>query len=208
MTTLHGREARERIWSLIKDIKVSMLATYTAAGVLHARPMQQQKIETNRAFEGVLWFFTGADTGKVDEIEANPAALLTYADTDGHNYVSLNGTITISRDRAKIDELWSDVDKAWFPKGKDDPNLILLRFEAADAEFWDSPGAIATGVSYIKALLTGEQATPGDTGHADLDIPNFEGRETVNSDRIDQRKDGKIEPETVLVSTGPRDPLG
>ncbi|MDC7685008.1 pyridoxamine 5'-phosphate oxidase family protein [Asticcacaulis sp. BYS171W] len=203
MTTLYGREARDRIWSLIKDIKVAMLATYNANGLLHARPMQQQKIEKNSGFQGVLWFFTGADTGKVEEITANPAALLTYADTDGHNYVSLNGTITISRDRAKIDELWSEVDKAWFPKGKDDPNLLLLRFEAAEAEFWDSPGMIAAGLGYIKAFFTGEQAQVGDTGHADLDIPAFEGRETVNSEAP-----RKPEPETVLVSTGPRDPMG
>ncbi|BEV11307.1 pyridoxamine 5'-phosphate oxidase family protein [Asticcacaulis sp. DW145] len=207
MTTLYGPEARERIWSLIKDTRVAMLATHTATGLLHARPMMPQiRHPEDKAFDGVLWFFTGADTGKMAEIEANPAALLTFSDPKGHNYVAMNGTVTISRDPAIIEELWSAADKAWFPDGKDDPNLRLLRFEASDAEFWDSPGLVAAGIAFLQALVTGERADPGDHGQADLDIPDFpEARSASRGDG--PRSASEPLREKVPASVAPRDPL-
>ena len=30
--------------------------------------------------------------------------------------------------------------EAWFPKGKEDPDLNLLRVEISKAEYWDAPG--------------------------------------------------------------------
>ncbi|WP_031237988.1 pyridoxamine 5'-phosphate oxidase family protein [Asticcacaulis sp. AC466] len=165
MANLHGAEAREKIWSLIKDIKVSMMATSDDAGVFHARPMMCKQAET---FDGTLWFFTGADTEKAQEIENHPTALLTYSDTSAHRYVSVSGRAVIERDRAKIDALWSDLDKVWFPAGKEDPNLVLIRFEAEEAEFWDTPGAVATGLAYVKAFMTGELPKVGDVGKANL----------------------------------------
>lgn len=208
MTTLYGREARERIWSLIKDTKVAMLATHAPTGLMHARPMMPQiRDHSDKAFDGALWFFTGADTGKIDEIDANPAALLTFSDPKGHNYVSMNGTVSVSRDAAIIDELWSFADKAWFPKGKDDPNLRLLRFEAIDAEFWDSPGLIAAGIALLQGIASGQPADPGDHGHADLDIPVFPDERT-GTRGAGQRSPNEPPRETVLVSAGPRDPMG
>jgi general stress protein 26 len=49
------------------------------------------------------------------------------ADPDRQRYVSVAGRAWLLRDRAKIDELWSPLYKAWFPDGKDDPELALLR---------------------------------------------------------------------------------
>ncbi|MDV6331594.1 pyridoxamine 5'-phosphate oxidase family protein [Asticcacaulis sp. 201] len=85
-----------------------------------------------------------------------------------HRIGSVAGRAAIERDRAKIDALWSDLDKVWFPAGKDDPNLVLIRFEAEEAEFWDTPGPVATGLAYVKAFMTGELPQVGDVGKANL----------------------------------------
>ena len=46
MDTLHGAEAREKIWSLIKDIRVAQLATTDDSGrIFHARPMIAQNLK-------------------------------------------------------------------------------------------------------------------------------------------------------------------
>ena len=45
------------------------------------------------------------------------------------------------QDAARIAELWSGRLKAWFPDGKKDPDLALLRVRVDRAEYWDSKTA-------------------------------------------------------------------
>jgi general stress protein 26 len=42
------------------------------------------------------------------------------------------------RDHVKAKELWSPLYETWFPKGIEDPNLILLRVYVRAAEYWDA----------------------------------------------------------------------
>jgi general stress protein 26 len=72
----------------------------------------------------------------------------------------------IVTDRTKIEELWNPIHKAWFPKGVDDPNLVLLKISVEQAEYWDSPSSTIVQVAgFVKALVTGESADhqDGDT---------------------------------------------
>jgi general stress protein 26 len=170
MDTLNGAEARETIWSLIKDIRVAQLATTDESGrIFHARPMIAQNMkESQKEFDGTLWFFTRSDSRKAHEIEHNSHALLTYADNGKQAYVSVSGQASIERNHAIIDEYWNDANKAWFPEGKDDPSLVLIRFEAEDAEFWHGPGPVIMGLAYLKTLVTGDQPDVGKFGKANL----------------------------------------
>ncbi len=170
MEALNGLEARERIWSLIKDIKVAMLATWDAeTHEAHARPMMALQTET---FDGVLWFFTRRTSRKAHEINVSHEALLSYADPKGMNFVSLSGRATLIDDGLKVAELWNDNAAIWFPEGQDDPNLVLLQFEAVKAEFWAAPNAVSRGVSYLKSLVTGKVPDLGTTGEAAMQ-PHF-----------------------------------
>ncbi len=170
MDTLHGAEAREKIWSLIKDIRVAQLATTDDSGrSFHARPMIAQNLkDSHDEFDGTLWFFTSDDSRKAQEITHNSHALLTYADNGKQAYVSVSGQAYIERNRAVIDEYWNDANRAWFPDGKDDPHLVLIRFEAEDAEFWHGPGSVIMGLAYLKTLVTGDQPDVGKFGKANL----------------------------------------
>ena len=166
MDTLYGEDARDRIWSLIKDIKVAMMASWDRDNhEAHARPMMA--LQTDE-FDGTLWFFTGKDSRKAQEVGSAHAALLTYADPKGQTYVSISGRAGLVEDRARIAELWTDYAKIWFQDGVDDPNLTLLRFEAEQAEFWEAPNAMVRGVSYLKAMVTGDTPDIGRTGTADM----------------------------------------
>jgi general stress protein 26 len=44
-----------------------------------------------------------------------------------NKYLSVSGVAEVCTDRAKIAELWTEEWKLWFPGGKDDANLALLR---------------------------------------------------------------------------------
>lgn len=152
-------EAREKVWELIKDIRICQLVTQDESGRLYARPMSAMEHDN----EGNLWFFTALDSPKAREIQSNPSVLLSYSDADKNNYVSISGNAAIVRDRAKIDELWSEFVRTWFPEGKDDPNLCLIKVEPDTAEYWDSPSsAFVLAYGYAKTRLTGNPPRMGE----------------------------------------------
>jgi general stress protein 26 len=152
---------RAKIAELIKDVRVCMLTTAEQDGTLRSRPMATQELKGD--FEGVLWFFTEIDSGKVDEVERERHVNLAYSKPGDQVYVSISGNARIMRDRAKAAELWTPVLKAWFPKGLEDPQLALLRVEATEAEYWEAPhGAVVRVVGLVKSLVTGQKYTPGE----------------------------------------------
>lgn len=164
-----GRMTREemlqKVGDLIKDIKMAMLTTEAEDGVLRSRPMATQ----NSPFDGTLWFFTSASSGKVGELDWNPEVNLSYAEPSDTKYVSVSGNGEIVRDRAKMQELWSDIYKAWFPQGLNDPDVCLLKVEVSAAEYWEAKsGKMVQLFGYIKALATGERAQGGEHGAMDL----------------------------------------
>jgi general stress protein 26 len=147
----------------IKDIKIAMMTTTEADGSLRSRPMYTHKPDA----DGSLWFFTEADSGKVDEVKHDRHVNLGYADTSANTYVSITGTATVVNDRQKIKELWSESLKGWFPKGSDDPNISLLRVDIETGEFWDSPNhTLLRAYAYLKAVATGERHQPSPQEHS------------------------------------------
>ena len=150
----------EQLKEMLEGIDFAMLVT-VAGGKFRSRPMSTQEMDEN----GDLWFFTSDETHKVDEIEADNRVLVAYSQPDENTYVSVFGRAAISRDRAKIEELWSPVHKAWFPEGVDDPHLCLLKVSIEEAEYWDSPNSKLVQIAgFVKALVTGQEADGGDYG--------------------------------------------
>lgn len=120
-------------------------------------------------FAGTLWFFTKADSEKIEHLEADPNVSVAFGDPDDNNWVMMAGKASVSNDRAKIKELWSEPMRTWFPDGKDDPDLRLLKADVHRAEYWDSPSsAVVYAYGYVKAALTGKPPTPGD--HAKVSL--------------------------------------
>ncbi|MBC8163900.1 MAG: pyridoxamine 5'-phosphate oxidase family protein [Roseiflexaceae bacterium] len=152
-------EAISKLGEMIKDINIAMFSTAEGDGTIRSRPMATQRV----AFTGELWFFTGASSAKVDEIQRDQHVNLSYADPDDNRYVSVSGTASLVRDPAKIKELWNPILKAWFPKGQDDPDIALLRVDVQEAEYWDSPSSkMVQIVGFIKAIATGTPANGGE----------------------------------------------
>ena len=98
------------------------------------------------SFDGSLWFFTADDAPKAEELERNPHVCLAYGKPDGDLFVSVSGRATVVHDRAKIDELWNTFAQAWFPEGKDDPHLALIRVDVEQAPVLGGPEAEAAAV--------------------------------------------------------------
>ena len=159
-TALVPTEDLQKLKNLIKDIDFCMLTTIDERGDLHSRPMSSNgDIDA----DGDLWFFTGASSHKVSEINDSPRVNLSFADPDNQNYVSVTGRAQLVRDRKKIDELWREPFRMWFPEGKDDPNVALLRVKVEKAEYWDSPSSsVSYALNFVSTLITGEEPDMGE----------------------------------------------
>jgi hypothetical protein len=75
--TRTDQAARDKVWELIRDVEVATLVTVDAEGHLRGRPMRAAKLQE---FDGTLWFFTGDNTPKTEEIRNDERVLLAYSD--------------------------------------------------------------------------------------------------------------------------------
>ncbi len=128
----------EKLYALIDEVETAMLTTRRADGHLRSRPMANQK----RAAGADLWFVTSDGTGKLTDLAADPHVNLTYFNRSTMEWVSVSGMATISRDRAKIAELYASDWKMWFgDEGDkrhgtpDDPRMVLIGVTVHGAEF-------------------------------------------------------------------------
>ena len=150
----------EKISEMVEDIRTAMMTTVDEQGNLVSRPMAALKIDQ----EGSIWFFTNRSSPKVDQIDNNEHRVnLSFASVSNADYVSISGTAQELDDRAKIDELWNPQAKAWFPKGKDDPDLVLLKVHTDLAEYWSaSDSKMVRFLQQATAAITGNPPKMGE----------------------------------------------
>jgi general stress protein 26 len=128
------KDPARKLRKLIKNARVAMLTTVAADGTLRSRPMAAQGAGT----DGELWFFTRYHSPKSEEIQQNQRVNVSYASRKNERYVSISGTATLVQDPARVKEMWRGEYKAWFPEGKNDPELALLKVRVDKAEYWDA----------------------------------------------------------------------
>jgi len=137
----------------IKDVKFGMFTTADDVRSLTSRPLTLQQLDE----QGNLWFFVSDEEPFTRELMNNPLVNVSFTDVDDHLYVSVSGYAELLRDRAKAEELWNLMVKAWFPDGVDDPHLALLKVSIDSAEYWDTGNSkMVTLFAMAKAALTGQ----------------------------------------------------
>jgi general stress protein 26 len=160
------RQEIESLAKLMKKIDVAMLVTVGQGGYLVSRPLSTQTAQ----FDGErIWFMTEADSPKVAEIRRNGKVNVAYASKDASTYISAAGDAVVRRDQALIDAFWNDAMKAFFPKGKDDPNLTLIEVAVRTIEYWDGPGTwLGKAATFLVARITGNDDVMGENRIVDV----------------------------------------
>jgi general stress protein 26 len=128
----------EKLYELIDDIDTAMMTTRRADGHLRSRAMANQK----RAAGADLWFVCRQGSAKLADLAQDPHLNLTYYKDGSREWVSVSGLATVTRDRAKIRELYAADWKMWFGEEgdslhgtPDDPRIVLIGVEIHGAEF-------------------------------------------------------------------------
>ena len=181
--TTHQQDI-ESLAKLMKKIDVAMLTTVGKGGYLVSRPLSTQTVQ----FDGErIWFATAADSPKVAEIKRNGKVNVAYASKDANTYISASGEAVVRRDQALIDAFWNDAMKAFFPKGKDDPDLTLIEVHVRTIEYWDGPGTwLGKAATFLAARITGNDDLMGENRIVDLSTGR--GGKPPGSDRPGKRR--------------------
>ena len=140
---------QERLWKELDHAKFGMLGL-VGGEIHHLQPMA---LFADRAGHAV-WFYSNKDSDLARGAQGRDALLCLMAKDDEFQ-ASLHGKLSLSHDQAKIDEYWSPFTAAWFPEGKDDPGLTLLRLDLSDARVWASKrGPFTYPIEIAKANAT------------------------------------------------------
>jgi general stress protein 26 len=162
---LQNKEALDKLKKLAEDIKFCMFATTDVGNNLYGRPMTTIQVDET----GNIWFFTSDQTHVANEVSGGDKVCLNYAHPGTHSYLTVQGTGTMVKDRQKMEELWTDFLKAYFPDGLNQPDLVLLKVTPEQAHYWDGDASrVVQLFSYLKAKATGETADLGDEGELTL----------------------------------------
>ena len=141
-------ELRTRLYKEIKDAKFGMLGVVGDGEMHHFQPMTCEVEEDT----GSIFFFTRDDTDTAKSAAKGCDVMLTIMAKDQEFQACVHGKLTISNDKARIDKFWSPFVAAWFPDGKDDPHLALMKMDGQDARVWVSrKGPINYAFQVVKA---------------------------------------------------------
>ena len=143
-------ELRKQLWKKMEDGPFVMIGL---VGGGHSEPLtvQLDKDQVDR-----LYFFIGKD----NRVAQGGRAMAQFVSKGQDFFACIAGAAQIDHDPAMIDKLWSNKAEAWFPGGKTDPNLALLRFDIDDAELWEAD----LSVTGLAKLLTGTPIKPSEAG--------------------------------------------
>ena len=147
---------KDEFWTRIDDVRAGLLAADGERPV----PMAPQADKGEQA----IWFITVAGSAADRAAKSGGEASFHVADPKANLYANVWGKLDESRDSAKLDEMWSAMAAAWFPEGRDDDTIRLVRFTPHDAEIW----ATRSGAGYLyeitKANLTHDTPDTGEHG--------------------------------------------
>ncbi|HEX5836939.1 MAG TPA: pyridoxamine 5'-phosphate oxidase family protein, partial [Anaerolineales bacterium] len=111
---LQGPDAVEKIKEMVKQAENCFFCSAVAVGESNGdRPMNVRQVDD----EGNLWFLSASDSRKNQELAIDPSVKLYFQGSKHSDFMQINGQTSISRDKAKIEELWSKIVETWFTGG-------------------------------------------------------------------------------------------
>ncbi|MEO8301463.1 MAG: pyridoxamine 5'-phosphate oxidase family protein [Rhizomicrobium sp.] len=146
----------DHIWNLIEKIPMALLVTKDGEN-LDARPMAARaRSEDQRIF---ILANRGEDSDR--QVREDGEVIVSFQKDVTH--VVVHGHAASVDDRAKIKQLWTPFDKAWWD-GPEDPRIALLSVTPTRAEYWESPGKLISYADMLLSAATGKKPSAGDHG--------------------------------------------
>ena len=137
-------EIRDRFWKELKSERTIMLGIDGAPGS-GMQPMTALVEDEG----GPVWIFTSRETDLVRAAGSGVAAHATFTGKKHDLFANVTGRLAVDNNRAVIERLWNPWIAAWFEGGKDDPKLVLLRFDADHAKIWLNATPLGAAIEWL-----------------------------------------------------------
>lgn len=120
-------DIKRRFWRELSESPLLMVSVEGAHR--HSLPMTAQ---LDKDADHCFWFYTT----KQNRLARGGAAMAQFASKDHYLFACVDGTLSPETDAAVIDRYWSKDVEAWYPGGRGNPDLLMLRFDLGTAEIW------------------------------------------------------------------------
>lgn len=152
-----------RLWDRVEKRRTGMLGLMGQAHQ-HFQPMTAF---VDRA-DNSLWFFAYNDSDLAEMVGGGASeAMFVFQEDD--LYACVGGQLMLEPDRARMDRYWNPVVAAWYPEGKDDPRLTLMRLDCEDAQVWMvEAGPVRFGWEIAKANVSRDRPDLGSQTRLDF----------------------------------------
>ncbi len=161
---LYNEEAKEKLKNIVEDVTVAMMATDLGKRPISVVPMHTKRVDD----DGTIWFLSAADSDHNTDITRSSAVQLLYSDTGSMKFLSIYGEAIIITDHPIIEELYSDLDNAWFD-GPNDKNVSAIKFTPREAAYWSNDhNKLVTLFKLGMAAVTGDQKDIGTSGKLNI----------------------------------------
>jgi general stress protein 26 len=143
---------RDAFWEALDDSPFMMLGLQGVEDS-RTRPMTAQ-VDTDGDEDdgGQLYFFAAKSESLGQAVGEGHRAVATYASKDHKVFAHVHGTLVPATDPAIVDRLWNPFIASWYKDGKDDPDLLLLRFDTESAEVWEAHAGSTLVAAALKML--------------------------------------------------------
>lgn len=136
------QDIEDKFWKSLKHDRTLFLGTAAA----DQRPMTA--LIDDDLPRGVLWIFTARDNKLAQGMPDTLPATAAFA-SKGHDlFAALSGKLSDATDPVMIDKLWNPFVAAWY-EGKDDPKIVLLRFDVEEVQIWSDASSVLAGLKIL-----------------------------------------------------------
>ncbi|ABC63164.1 pyridoxamine 5'-phosphate oxidase family protein [Erythrobacter litoralis] len=142
-------ELKTKFWKSLADSPFVFLERKDARDDAVVMTAQLDK-DANSA----IWFFTTKD----HSLAQMGPAVATFSGKDHGIFARFEGVLSRETSQERLDKQWSNAVEAWFPGGKSDPNLLMLRMDLGSAEIWNSDLGIITTAKMLMGQDVREEA--------------------------------------------------
>lgn len=146
---------RKKFWKELDDSPFIMLGLKGVEDD-RTRPMTAQidvPDDGDKQDGGQIYFFGSKADGVGQAVTATSRAVATFAGKGHGLFAHIHGNLVPSNDRAVIERLWNPFVASWYKGGKDDPDLVLLRFDTESAEVWEATPGATLKAAALKSLF-------------------------------------------------------
>lgn len=167
---LDSKEAIVKMKALAEKIKICMFCTNLSTAPFSTRPMGISEVDD----DGKIWFLSASSSNKNQEIKQDEKVQLIFSDPDNAHFLNVFGEADIFDDEKSIEKAWTPLAKAWFPDGKDDIHVTVIKVHPLDAYYWDTKdGKMISLLKIATAALTGGTANAGVEGKLTVEQSKF-----------------------------------